>query len=325
MRRRRFLLLAGAASVAPLWTAAAAPAPLVGVVLPLSAAADSRYVEALRNGLGRLGYVEGRNITYAIRFAGGVTARMPALVAELLALKPAVLVSPTTPGMLAAHAATHTIPIVMVTINDAVALGVASSLSRPGGNVTGVWMSTDEALIGKRLQILKDAAPGNTRIGVVANPDDKVDAVIFQRLPALARQLGLEAHILEVRTPAEFDHVASAAAAVGAQGLFISHSPLFMSHRAAIVADVGRTNLPAIYGFPEFADDGGLVSYGPNLSDVYRLLASLVDKILKGRRPADLPIEIPTRFELSVNLKTARSLGIAVPQSILLRADEVIE
>ena len=329
LRRREFITVFGGAAVAwPLAARAqqAAPGqPIVGVLAPQSRAASARNIEAFRKGLRDLGYVEGRNITLEIRYADGLPERLPQLAAELVALKPAVIRAGSSAAMVAAHNATQTIPLVGATLEDPIALGLVKSIPRPGTNVTGTWIAGDDALVGKRLGLLKDVVPGVARVAAMVNPGDSSDAPLLRLLPATARALGLELLVIEAREaselPVAFDNVTRD----DVQALFVSSGPLFSSHRNEIVAMAARGRLPAIYGWREFPEAGGLVSYGPSLPDLYRQSATMVDKILKGASPADLPIEVPTRFELVVNLKTAKALGLKIPEPFLLLADEVIE
>jgi putative tryptophan/tyrosine transport system substrate-binding protein len=325
MRRREFITLVGAAAW-PLAARAQQPTgqPLVGLLSPLSATAAGRNIAAFRQGMRDLGYMEGRNVAFALRFAEGDVTRLPALAHELVNLNPAVIVVGSPAAVREVHNATRTIPIVMNTSYDPMALGVAVSMARPGGNVTGFW-SGDEALIGKRLELLKHASPGISRVGVMVNPADAGDAKPLDALPAAARALGLTVRILEVRTAAEFEPAFAAAAREGLEGLHVSQVPLFNSRRAEVTALAARARLPAIYSFREFAVAGGLISYAASLPDIYRRFASPVDKILKGATPADLPIERATRFELVVNLKTAKAMGLTIPEPFLLLADELIE
>jgi len=236
-----------------------------------------------------------------------------------------VIVVGSVGAVLETHKATHTIPIVMTVGQDPMTLGLAASMARPGGNVTGSWMEGDEALIGKRLDLLKSAVPGISRVGVMVNPDDATDARTLKALPAAARALGLVVRVLDVRTASELDAAFADAVREGLQGLDISAAPLFNANRAEVTALAARARLPAIYGFREFAVAGGLISYATSLPDIYRRLAGKVDRILKGASPGDLPIERPTRFELVVNLKTAKAMGLTIPEPFLLLADEVIE
>jgi putative ABC transport system substrate-binding protein len=328
IRRREFITLVGGAAVAwPIATSAQQAAlPVIGVLSPLSPAMAARNVEAFRAGLRDLGYVEGRNIAIEFRFAEGALRRLPDLAADLIGLRPVVIVTGALPAVLAVRDATRTIPIVMTAIvQDPTALGLAASIARPGSNVTGFWIEGDEALIAKRLELLKEAIPGMARVGLVVNPDNLTEAGNLRSLPAAARALGLAVRILEIRATAEFESSFAAAVRDGLQGLHISQDALFNNHRAEIVAMAAQARLPAVYAFREFAAVGGLMSYAASLPDTYRRSAALVDKILKGANPGDLPIERPTKFELVINLKTAKALGLDVPPTLLARADEVIE
>jgi len=323
MRRRSFL--AGLASTTAAWPLAAraqpqAKIPIIGF---LGLAPEFSGVEALRAGLRDLGYIEGRNVIIVWQWAGNVE-QLPKLAAELVALQPAVIRAGSTAGLVAAHNATQTIPLVGATLEDPIALGLVKSIRRPGTNVTGTWVAGDDALVGKRLGLLKDVVPGVSRVAAIVNPGDSSDAPLLRLLPATAHALDLKLLVIEVREASEFP-VAFANVARDGQALFISSSPLFASHRREIVAMAARLHLPAIYGWREFPEAGGLVSYGPSLPDLYRESATMVDKILKGENPADLPVEVPTRFELVVNLKTAKALGLKVSEPFLLLADEVIE
>jgi putative ABC transport system substrate-binding protein len=326
MKRREFITLLGGAATWPLAARAQQPTgqPLIGLLSPLSAAAWVHILGAFRRGMRDLGYVEGANVAFAIRYADGQVARLPALANELVALKPAVIAVGSAAAVLETHKATRTIPIVGVTSDDPTAVGLAASLARPGGNVTGFWAEGDEALIGKQLDLLKHAVPGISRVGMMINPDDATDARSLKALPAAARALGLTVRVLDVRA-AEFEPALAAAVREGLQGLHVSQSPLFYANRTQVTAIAARAGLPAIYGFREFAMAGGLISYAASLPDIWRRNAGLVDKILKGASPGDLPIERPTQFALVVNLKTAKSMGLTIPEPFLLLADEVIE
>jgi putative tryptophan/tyrosine transport system substrate-binding protein len=284
----------------------------------------ARNMEALRQGLRELGYVEGRNIAFEFRYADGQLARLPALAAELVALQPAVIIAGSAPGAVAAHDATRAIPIVMASVQDPMALGLAASMARPGGNVTGFWAEGDDSLIGKRLELFKDAVPGASRLAVFVDPTDASDVSTVKALPAAARALALDLRVVEVRA-ADFDAAFATVAREGAQGLYISQNPFFFARRVEIAALAVRARLPSVDGYREFALAGGLISYATSLPDFYRRFGGSVDKILKGANAGDLPIERATKFELVVNLKTAKALGLIIPESFLLRADEVIE
>jgi putative ABC transport system substrate-binding protein len=328
MRRREFITLLGGAAVAWPLTAGAQQSPirpLIGVLSPLSAAAASPLIAAFRSALRDLGYVEGRNATLALRYSDGAPERLLPLARELVALNPDIIVAGGQPSALAAHNATKTIPIVMITVEDPVASGLVNSIARPGRNITGMWAWSDDALVGKRLDFLKLAVPGLARVGAVVNPDDPTDRVQIARLPAAARGLGLALQIIEVQDTSKLDSLAAAIMHANVQGLFVGSFPFLLVAPARITAMVADLKLPAVYSWREFAMAGGLMSYGTNLPDLYRQAARLTGRILKGESPADLPIEQPTRYELIVNLKAAKAIGLAIPDSFLLIADEVIE
>ena len=213
-------------------------------------------------------------------------------------------------GALAAYNATRTIPIVVITPENPIVSGFAQSIAKPSGNITGTWSAGDDALVGKRLDLLKLAVPGVARVGAILNPHDPNDAAVAPRLPAAAKALGMTIQMFEVRDVTKLDDLSAQITRAGVHALFVSQSPAYFSARAQITAMVARLGLPAVYGWREFAEAGGLMSYGPNLPDMYRQSARLVDRILKGASPADLPIELPSRYELIVNLKAAKARGL---------------
>ena len=326
MKRREFITLIGGATVG--WPLAApaqqqAIRPLIGFLSPLSAASAARNVAAFRSGLRDLGYLEGRNATLALRYGDGAPERMAPLAQELVALKPDVLMAGARSGALAAQAATRTIPIVIIA-DDPVVLGVANSIAKPGGNITGTWFDFD-ALVSKRLEFLKLAVPALARVGVIVNPDDPTDALTIPRLPAATRALGVTLEQFELRDVTKLDAVAAAIGRADVGALFVGDGPTLLSARAEITAMVARLRLPAVYGFREFAEAGGLMSYGYNLPDAYRQSARLVVRILKGDNPGDVPFELPARYELIINLKAAKAIGLTISDSFVLLADEVIE
>jgi len=326
MRRREFIAgLTGAATAWPLAARAQRqPVPLIGVLSPIAKAAAARNVEALRDGLREHGYSEDRNIRLEIRYADGDIDRLPQLASELVQLGPAVIVAGSPPAAIAAHNATHTIPIVMNSSPDPVTLGLASSIARPGGNVTGFWWG-DAALNGKRLELLKQAVPGMTRAGLMFNPGDPTDSDATDAASEAAKALNLTIRVLEVRGAGDFQDAFATAKRENLQGLAIAQGPLFVSFRAELAKMALAAGLPAIGGFRDFAIVGTLASYGASLSDLYRRKAELIDKILRGANPADLPIERPTKFEFLINLKTAKALGVSISPSLIAQADEVIE
>jgi putative ABC transport system substrate-binding protein len=325
MRRRDFVaLLSGAAAWSVTARAQQSPIrPLIGVLSPLSAAEGVQNTNAFRSALRELGYIEGRNATVELRYANGEADRMGALTRELVALKPDVLFVGSAPGLVAARNATRTIPIVTIVPEDPVASGIASSIARPSGNITGTWSLGDYALVGKRLDFLKLAVPRLARVAAIVNPDDPTDRMEMTQLPKAASGLGLALQFIEVHNAAELESAAAEVVRAGVQGMYLSQGPTLS--RRQIAAMMERLKLPAIHGFRTFVDTGGLLSYGPNLPELYRQSARLVDRILKGEKPGDLPFELPTRYELIVNLKAAKAIGLTIPDSFVLLADEVIE
>jgi putative ABC transport system substrate-binding protein len=328
MRRREFItLLGGAAAAWPVVARAqqnqsSAVRPLIGVLSQLSAAAAAHNIAAFRAALRDLGYVEGRSATLELRYGDGAPERMAPLANELVALKPDVLFAAGKAAALAARRATQTIPIVMTTPEDPIASGLANTIAKPGGNITGTWLLGDDALVGKRLELLLLAVPALSRVGIIVNPDDPSDALTVTRLPEVARALGVTVEKFAVRDVSTLDGVSAQIVRAGVQGVLVGPGPMLVSSRAAITRMVAQLSLPGMYGFREFADVGGLMSYGPNLPDLHRQSARLVGRILKGEQPAELPIELPTRYELIVNLKTAKAIRLEIPDSFLLLADE---
>ncbi len=283
----------------------------------------NNYLEAFRQGLRELGYVEGRNITIEYRWAEGKYDRLPALAAELVQLKVDVIFAFATPPSQAAKQATKTIPIVMLAA-DAVEQGLVASLARPGSNITGLSVQAPE-LGGKQLQLLKQVVPRASRVAILWNTANPYTALVVRETEAAARTLGVQLQSLPVRGPEEFEGAFEAATRGGAAALLTVGDVLTIAHRTRIVALAAKSRLPAMYTFREFVDDGGLMAYGANLADLSRRAATYVDKILKGAKPGDLPVEQPTKFELVINLRTAKALGLTIPQSVLIRADEVIQ
>jgi putative ABC transport system substrate-binding protein len=330
MDRRRFLLtsLAGALA-APLAAEAQQAAKVARIgLLALNLAAAPHLPEAFRQGLRDLGYVEGRNIVIEYRDAEGKPERLPALAAELVALKVDVIVAPGTPQALAAKQATRTLPIVFASgASDPVTSGLVTSLARPGGNVTGLTGLGPE-LVGKCLEQLTQAVPGVTRVAVLWQPGplgERTEKEMLKGAEVAGRALGVRLQFVEARGPAEFDRAFSDMTRAHASALTVLGSAMFFNERRRLVDLAAEHRLPTVYTVREYVDAGGLMSYGPNLADLFRRAATYVDKILKGARPADLPVEQPTKFDLVINLKTARTLGLTIPPSLLARADQVIE
>jgi putative ABC transport system substrate-binding protein len=327
MLARRALLLALAAvmtlpSVGK--TQQARKVSRIGMLLSGSPSDADPMVAAFRQGLRALGYVEGQNIAIEPRWAD-VSQRLPALATELVQSKVDLIVTQGTPAAQAAKRATSTIPIVMATSGDPVAIGLVATLARPGGNITGQSILSPE-LGGKRLELLKEIVPGLSRIAVLSNPTNPSHAIELKAIEVAAKTLGVALQLLEARGPEDFESVFQAAASGRAGALFLLADPLTTTaHRARLATLAARSRLPSMYGLSGYAEAGGLINYGPNLHELFRHAATYIDKILKGARPAELPVEQPTRFELAINLKTAKVLGLTIPQSILLRADQVIQ
>ncbi len=280
------------------------------------------FAGEFHQGLRELGYVEGQNILIEWRFAEGREERLPELAAELVRLQVDVIVTQGVEE--AARQATSTIPIVMATSADPVATGAVASLAHPGGNVTGLTAAGPE-LGPKRLELLKEALPGVSRVAVLWDSSDRGKAVEMRGIEAAARTLGVQVQSLEVRGPDDFEAAFEAATDGRAEALMPLRSPLIAFQRSRIVDLAAMNRLPAMYSGREFVDAGGLMSYGPNQTDSFRRAATYVDKILKGAKPADLPVERPTKFELVINLKTTQALGLAIPQSVLIQATDVIQ
>jgi putative tryptophan/tyrosine transport system substrate-binding protein len=280
------------------------------------------YVEAFRQGLRELGYIEGQNIAVEYRWAEGKPERIPDLTAELVRLKVDVIVTTGVPGGLAAKQATSTIPIVVPAINDPIGSGLVASLARPGGNVTGLSMVNPE-LSEKRMELLKEASPSVSRVAVLHDP--AAIGVELHPTEAAAQALGLRLQVLEVREVNDLETALAAAKKGRAGALNFLTSPFFSAHRARIVEAVAKVRLPTMYPQREFVDAGGLIAYGPSLADMFRRAATYVDKILKGTKPGDIPVEQPTKFELVINLKAAKQIGLTIPPNVLVRADKVIK
>ena len=331
MDRRVFIgTLAGGLLAAPLATSAQ-PAGKVYRIGYLAAGwgtgtAYLRPLEAFRQGLRELGWVEGQNVLIEYRFAEGRLDRLPGLAQELVRLKVDVIVASPTPAALAARDATRTIPIVGMSLTEPVEVGLVASLARPGGNVTGVTYAVDTDIFGKQLELLKEVLPKVRRVAVLSNPGNSpAEPLIMSRIEGAARSLGLQLQLLEARGPGEFDGAFAAMTKERAGALLVTGDPMFFLHRARLAELAGKHRLPAMSTQGQWVEAGGLMSYGPSFPDMYRRAATYVDKILKGAKPADLPIEQPTKFELVVNLNTAKALGLTIPPSLLQRADQVIE
>jgi putative tryptophan/tyrosine transport system substrate-binding protein len=294
--------------------------------LAIDRATSPHLREALLQGMRDLGYVEGRNVVMEFRDAEGKPERFPAFAAELVALKVDVIVTTSTTGTLAAKQATETVPIVFAVAADPVSDGLVASLPRPGGNVTGCSLLLPE-LVGKCLEQLKRAVPGVSRVAVLWQPGgrgERTDRDMVKVAEVAARALGVSVQVVEARDPADFERAFSDMTKARADALTVLTSATLIGQRNRLVDLAAKNRLPAVYPWKEAVDAGGLMSYGPDLADNYRRAATYVDKILKGAKPGDLPVEQPTKFELVINLKTAKTLGVTIPQSVLLRADRVI-
>jgi putative tryptophan/tyrosine transport system substrate-binding protein len=328
MDRRAFITMVGGSFLAAPLVVEAQPAGKVSRIgfLFFGAPGPSAEVDAFRQGLRELGYIEGQNATIEYRFAGGQVERLPELASELARLKVDVIVASNTPSAMAAKAATSTIPIVFAVVADAVGAGLISNFARPGGNITGLTSISSE-LSGKRLELLKEVAANASRLAVLYNPSDRSNVLMLKELQESARVLGLIVHPLEVRAPGDFGGAFAAMSRERDSVLFVAAGVLTLEHRnrKALVDLATKSRIPAMWGHRQFVEAGGLMSYAVNFYDQLRRAAIYVDKILKGAKPGDLPVEQPTRYELIINLKTAKALGLTIPQSLLVRADEVIQ
>jgi putative ABC transport system substrate-binding protein len=329
MDRRRFLVtsLAGALA-APLAVEAQQAVKIARIgYLSVDMAGNPHLRDAFLQGLRDLGYVEGRNVVIEYRDAEQKIERLPALAAELVALKVDVIVAGATPHTLAAKQATRTLPIVFANAGDPVASGLVTSLARPGGNVTGMSNLHIE-LVGKCLEQLKLAVQGISRVAVLWQPGavgERTEKDMLKAADVAARALGVQLQFVDARGPADFDSAFSEMTRARAGALTLLTSVMFSNERRRLVDLAAKNRLPAVYTSRDFVVSGGLMAYGPNITDMYRRAATYVDRILKGAKPGDLPVEQPTKFELLINLKTAKALGLTIPPSLLARADQVIE
>ena len=325
MKRRELLIALGGAVTYPFATHAQQKAmPVIGVLSPASYDPFSTFVTAFRQGLSEAGYVEGQNLAIEYRFAEGHYDRLPALAADLVGRKVDLIMANSPPAALAAKSATSTIPIVFRGGTDPVGDGLVASLARPGGNLTGVSLADD--VTAKRLQLLSELVP---RVGVIAlmvNPNNANHAErVIRDLQEAARTKGLQLHVLKAGSESEINSAFASLVQLHVDALVVAANPFLSSRREQLVALASRHAVPSSYAWREFAASGGLISYGPSLTYAFRLVGDYAGKVLKGAKPADLPVQQPTTFELVINLKTAEALGLTVPQSLLQRADEVIE
>jgi len=298
--------------------------PRIGFLASVSASSDADRIEAFRQGLRELGYVEGQNVTIEYRWADGKFEQLPDLAAELVRLRVDVIVAVVTQASLAAKKATGTIPIVMVGVSDPVGSGLVASLARPGTNITGTSSMTAE-IVGKLLELLKETVPKISRVAALWNPANSVfQALQLRETEAAARALGVQLRILEARGPDEIDRAFAAMVKERTKALLILGDPVFTSHRKRIADLAAKYRVPAVSGTREYVEAGGLMAYGPSFPDMHRRAATYVDKILKGTKPADLPVEQPKKFEFIINLKAAKQIRLTIPPNVLARADTVI-
>jgi len=327
VERRAFIgAMTGGLLAAPLAAEAqqAGKVHRIGMLETTSMALNAANIEAFRQGLRELGYVEGRNYIIEYRSADGRSERFPDLAAELVRLKVDVILTRGTPAVMAAKSATGTIPVVMAASSDPVLSGVVASLARPGGNITGLSSIVHE-VSGKRLELIREVFPGVSRIAVLLIMSNPAEALQWEETEIAASSLRVQVQLLDVRKAGDFGQAFDAAIKQRAGALVVGLDTLTQTNHRPIVDLAAKHRLPAIYGAREFVDAGGLMGYGVSYPDLYRRAATYVDKILKGAKPADLPVEQPTKFDLVINLKTAKALGLTIPPSLLARADEVIE
>jgi putative ABC transport system substrate-binding protein len=326
MKRRKFI---GLVTGATIWAHGArgqqaAGVRRIGVLSPFSPADTLLWNKALLRGLRDAGWVDGKNLAIEYRYAEGKKERLPELVADLIRQKVDVIVTTVTLDTLTAKNATAEIPIVMVAVGDPVAVGIVKSMARPGGNITGLSQMTPD-LSGKRLELLKEIVPKVSAVALLFNPEDQLSILDWKEARLAAQRLGIEFHSLEVRSTDDLDKALNEAARSRVGALVIMPAPVLFENLKLIADFAMQTLLPSTFHLREFADVGGLISYGVDRSDLFRRAATYVDKILKGASPADLPIEQPTKFELVINLRTANALGLTIPPTLLGIADELIE
>jgi putative tryptophan/tyrosine transport system substrate-binding protein len=327
MKRREFIsLLGGAAAAWPFSARAQQPTkiPRIGLLSTFSPSETMPWHQALREGLSQLGWVEGENITVEYRYAESRFDRLPALASDLIRLNVDLIVADTMSPAFAARNATLAIPIVIASGSDLVASGLAESLARPGGNITGLDQIAPE-LGGKRLELLKETVPKLSRVVVLWNPQNQTSTRNWNDLQSPARQLGLSLHSLEVSNAGDLDKAFEVVTTARADALAMLPDPVFVANLKRVADFATKHRLPSIFHLREFADAGGLITYGPDRSDLFRRAAAYIDKVLKDAKPADLPIQLPTKFELVINLKTAKAIGLELPPMLIARADEVIE
>jgi putative ABC transport system substrate-binding protein len=320
-----FILLLAIAAASPPTDAQQAPRiPKIGF-LATAGQLLAPNIAAFRLGLRELGYVEGKTVLLEVRLSGDAVERLPQLARELVALKPDVIVATNDVAIASVRRETQTIPIVMAFSSDPAGAGFVASLARPGGNVTGLSTLSPETS-GKRLELLREVVPGLSRVALLWTPDSRGNLLDYKETEAVARSLHLELQSIELFRVEDLDRAFSAVTKGRAQALIVpAGNPIIIARQDQVASFAQRSRLPSIHGARQYVDNGGLMSYGPSTADLFRRAATYVDKILKGAKPADLPVEQPTRFELVINLKTAKALGLTIPPSLLARADEVIE
>jgi putative tryptophan/tyrosine transport system substrate-binding protein len=324
MKRREFITLIGGAAASPLAARAQGGLPVIGFLHPASPDVNTNRLRAFRQGLKETGYVEGENLAVEFRWAEGQLGRLPALAADLVRRQVALIVA-FAGASSAAKSATTFIPIVFAVGEDPVAQGLVASLARPGGNLTGINFFNQE-LVGKRLELLRELVPGSARVAVLVNPTDATSTeTTVREVGTAARTLGLQVRVLNASTSREIDAAFATFAQERPDVLFIGGDTLFNSRRVQLAHLATRHAVPAIYAQREYVEAGGLISYGTNLADAFRQVGVYAGIILKGAKPADLPVVQSSKFELVINAQTARTLGLTVPPSLLVRADEVIE
>ena len=328
MDRRTFVgAVASALLTFPLAIEAQHPGgvPRIGYVVQNYRETSQRVLAAFREGLRERGWLEGQNIVIEVRFAEGKIEQLPAIVAELIRLKVDLIMTTSSATTWAAKDATKSIPIVMAASANALGEGLVTSLAHPGGNITGMTFLAGPEIAGKQLELLKEVAPAGSRVAVLTNPTNRSHAVFVRELKVAARSLGAQLRVLEASNADQLESAFAAMPKERAAALLVLTDSMFVGQRRRVTDLAAKSRVPALYSQKEFVDDGGLVSYGPSLSDMFRRAATHVDKILRGAKAGDIPIEQPTKFELVISLTTAKALGITIPQSLLQRADELTQ